>query len=380
MSLDIPERQLLAYYEKNDVPWQHRVPLVKIHGSTYTLAAADAGDAGPLRTGATACHERDGLLRVQDQCRRWDSYPAPLGVTAPRIEMRWDSYPRAGCHSSPYCRADLLQNSVAVSTGPEIVLLSATYDPERVVTMPLKYFELLGPATILSLMFWPIANTLTSMTGTQDDAVALGQNLCRRNGRHPVAQAVKTRSPEIGKLLPLMEFFCGPGRLSRSAGIKSIDVSIGVGDPPTAPREGWAQLGCQKTLSDIIVGGNKGAPSHQRWGRAWGILPHVDFAIEHGVPFTLLTPMIRFDPLNESNLASAELAAGRILMNQGAVKPGPTSSDLGPLDVLLANKIDSTGDVLTSVLSTYTSVILKNDAAGLMQQRSKNKKGEEGGT
>jgi hypothetical protein len=115
-------------------------------------------------------------------------------------------------------------------------------------------------------------------------------------------------------------------------------------------------------------------------------------AIEHGVPFTLLTLMIRFDPLNASDLASAESASGRFLTFQWSLKPSPRPSDFEPLDVLLSHRFGSTMDVLTCVLNKYNSVILKNDAAGLMQQRSyrkeavtnskrkNDKRGKEGGT
>eukprot|EP00972_Heterocapsa_arctica_P099237 14643029-Heterocapsa_arctica.AAC.1 len=39
-----------------------------------------------------------GFLRVLKEYKGWESRPASLGVTAPRIEMRWDGYPRAGRH------------------------------------------------------------------------------------------------------------------------------------------------------------------------------------------------------------------------------------------------------------------------------------------
>eukprot|EP00972_Heterocapsa_arctica_P105907 15601324-Heterocapsa_arctica.AAC.1 len=73
--------------------------------------------------------------------------------------------------------------------------------------------------------------------------------------------------------------------------------------------------------------------------------------MEHGVPFTLLTLMIRFDPLNASDLASAESASGRLLTFQWSLKLSPGPSDFEPLDVLLSYRFGSTMDVLTCVLN-----------------------------
>jgi hypothetical protein len=80
--------------------------------------------------------------------------------------------------------------------------------------------------TAWSLTFWPSTKKQTSKTGTQDDTVALGQNLHHRDDLHLIAQALKKRTPKGGKLFPLGLATYG-GRLRAAAdrlGLPGSDI------------------------------------------------------------------------------------------------------------------------------------------------------------
>eukprot|EP00971_Amphidinium_carterae_P238869 4741755-Amphidinium_carterae.2 len=41
MSLDVPDRQVLIYYDQNYIPWHHRVLLCRVAGSQWVVCAPD---------------------------------------------------------------------------------------------------------------------------------------------------------------------------------------------------------------------------------------------------------------------------------------------------------------------------------------------------
>jgi hypothetical protein len=313
--------------------------------------AADAGNAGPRRTSAAVCHDvplighylghmegllflRDpkrvpgdlegyGLLRVRDQCRRWDSYPATSGVTAPRIEMRWDSYPGAGCHSSPYCLAiEAFGNPVpaVVHTSPDRFLVRGSVALAKIVDE------------------WMFA-----------EYVNVGSPSARLDDGRP-SDILNDQMPELRK----------------------AKITL-VGDPFDGAPPALGAL-----LTGIVASGNECVPYHQHWVRTSGISPHAAIATEHSALFSILSLMICFDLLNVLSLTSAELVARRILTIERAVKRSAKSPDFEGLDVLSSNQFDSNEGVLTRVFDKYISEIQKNDDIVLKQQRSYREKAEAG--
>jgi hypothetical protein len=347
MSLDIPERQLLAYYEDDDVPWHHRVLLVKVHGSTYILATPDL-----------EIQVQDVAALTVRPVARNSAFPA-VGGAVYSFDRDLTEERLANLRAEARMLGEIMGADLAVpgvAAGPEAAWLIADPAneafgkpvPAAVHTSPDR-FVVRGSMALAKIDDeW----TFAEHVGVADKAEWMED---KRSGAG--------RDPRLGPSARLADGSPAGLLKDQLPELKKAKITL-VGDPFEGAPPALAEL-----LSGIVASGNECVPYHQHWVRISGVSPHAGIAIEHGVLFTILTLMICFDLLNVLNLASAEQTARRILMIERAVKRSAKSPDFEGLDVLLSNQFDSTGGVLTRVFDKYISEIQKNDAVVLKQQR-----------
>jgi hypothetical protein len=120
----------------------------------------------------------------------------------------------------------------------------------------------------------------------------------------------------------------------------------------------------------IETSGNKRVPYHTHGVRINGIPLHAGFAIEHGVPFTILALVFCFGLLDASDFVSAERTARHILMIGRAAKRSPRAPDFEGLDVFLSDQFHSTeGAPTPNSDRSLSKVPKKNDATDLKRQQ-----------
>ena len=275
MSLDIPERQLLVYYEDDPIPWHHRVLLIKITGSTYTWGTPDLevqvqdvsqlfirpiarNSAYPVVDGAIYGFERDF---PEDQLSNLRAEARMLGEIM---------------------GADM--TAVAAAGGPEAAWLIADIAhepfgqpvPPAVHTSPDRFMAKGSMALSKIDDSWTFAEHVASADKTEwmeekrsgaGRDPRLGPSVRPADGTP--SGIVKDQLPELRKTKATM-----------------------IGNPFDGAPPALNEL-----LTGIVASGNECVPYHQHWARIGGISPHAAWyrdrarrAVHHPDAHDLLRP------------------------------------------------------------------------------------------
>ena len=343
-SVDIEERQILLFFENDDIPWHHRVLTLQIEGPKWICATPD------LEVQSVNLINKDIRALARN---------AEIPVDCRPVYM-FDPIDDADMQS---IRAESRRLAEVLGVADKMPA-SVTHDANWIFSDPAhESFGLMVPDGILAGQARFVVRgsfALVQVEVGDGSSWTVAENVAR-----------------VDKDEWLNEKHCGPGRDPRLAPTPINDGKIVIlrdqlrhlVDQPM-PR--WAFKGPRaivELLSGVAASGHELLAYPQFWQRTSGVSAKSSVAIEFAMIFTLLHLLVVVDGLNPVNLNSAEHAARRARMIQRAVKRSPHAPDFEGLDVYISNTYDSSGGVLTLEFDKFVSEAQRADALIMKQHR-----------
>jgi hypothetical protein len=342
-SLDIPERQVLIYYDGDAIPWHHRILMERIEGGrwivvtpTFDIQIADlavADDVRPL--------ERNALIPAG--CRPLFAFEYIDPVELDQLRWRCRRY------------ADVL--------GVQAPDLAGHGDAEWVYSDPAH--ERFGVAVP--------GPTMVTGGAVVRGSVALVPDEPAGGDQYTVAERVRFEDRDKWAA----EKRAGSGRDPRlNAGFAVLGERLLLGDSlgtmKSIEKKNWTFKGppaVKEVLEGIRATGMEPPSYVAHYMASSGINPSGSLAQEFKHLMTVLWMMVCFDRLDVLNVASAEYVARRLLMIQRAVRRNPRAPDFDGLECFMANSLDIQGGIVTLEFEKHMAEIQKAEAQVMKQQR-----------
>ena len=346
MSLDIPERQILLYFEWDRLQWHHRLLLAPLGGGKWCACTPDY-EVETIDMTNEIFRPVARAASFPDACRPRYVFDLPLdtgklnairGEAARIVDIITGTAPQG---KPPTVQGDAkwyFADPAHMEFGKEV--------PTDVYGSADNYVIKEGSGLVKFEEEWCFAQ-LVEEADRADwvDEKRTGSGRDKRLAATPTAHSDGSRSTTLKE------------------SIRSWKVERAADFPMPGP------CACMELLKGIAATGNELSSFAVVWEKASGISPRSAVANEHRNLISMLHLLVTYDLVVPCNLASAELMARRVLMIQRATRRNSKAPDFHGLEVYISHAMDPSGGIITLEFEKHIAEVQKGEAMVLKQSR-----------